>query len=144
MGQTADICNRLLDATPPADLLAASLEAFCFTLAACHAHQDPSNPRFTAFVMAAVHAAEGRDAIAFAPALVSVGPAGSTDLGVAGRDDDASGGSAADIAGLCMLLAARLQQLASTAATAADRRACTDGAQSARTIHQLLCGHAPA
>jgi hypothetical protein len=141
MGKTADICTRLLEATQPEELLAASLEAFSFALAACHAHQDPADPRFTAFVMAAVHVAEGRDAIAFAPSM----PAGLA-LQFDAAAGDASLGpppSAADVAGMCMLLATRLEQLAHTAAVAADRQACADGAQSARDIYQLLCGHAP-
>jgi hypothetical protein len=142
MGQFTELCGRLLDATEAGDLLAAALEAFCLALDASHAHHDPADPMFTAFVMAGIQAAEGRDAVAFAPSLPS-GVSIPSD-NAAGRASSERAPSAAEVAGLCMLLAARLQQLAANALLAADRRACADGARSARSIHQLLTGHAPA
>jgi hypothetical protein len=144
VGQLTQLCGRILDATQPEELLAAALGAFCLALATAHEHQDPGDPLFTPFVMAAIHAAEGRDAVALAPSM----PAdASVPSGIAAAEKPRAERrpySGADVAGMCMLLAARLQQLAVTAATPGDRQACADGAQSARTIHELLCGHAPA
>jgi hypothetical protein len=143
MGQLTQLCARILDATQPEELLAAALDAFSLALATAHEHQDPADPLFTPFVMTAIHAAEGRDAVALAPSMPAdaSGPSGLADAERRRAERPYSG---ADVAGMCMLLAARLQQLAVTAAIAGDRQACADGAQSARTIHQLLCGHAPA
>jgi hypothetical protein len=138
MADIADIRIRLLAATRPEDLLTAALEAFNLALAVCHARQDSTDPRFTAFVMAAIHAAEGRDAIAFAPSLpagcVSVNP--ESEHG--GHGSSGSGLSAGDLAELLVVLREELAQLAQTAMRPADRQACADGSRCARAIHQLL------
>jgi hypothetical protein len=138
MADIADIRIRLLAATQPEELLTAALEAFTLALAVCHAHQDPADPRFTAFVMAAIHAAEGRDAIAFAPSL----PAGCFSVkpeSEHGSDGSpGSGLSARDLAELLVVLSEQLAQLGQTAMRPADRQASADGSRCARTIHQLL------
>ena len=138
MADIADISTRLLTAKQPEELLTAALEAFTLALAVCHARQDPADLRFTAFVMAAIQAAEGRDAIAFAPSLPAdslsahIEPAQARD-GLAGSEP-----STRDLAELSMVLRDQLAQLARTAKRPADRQACADGSRCAWAVHQLL------
>ena len=138
MADIADIRTRLLTATQPEELLTAALEAFTLALAVCHARQDPTDPRFTAFVMAAIHAAEGRDAIAFAPSLPAGSLAAQTEPGQGIDGNPESGFSATDLAELFAVLREELAQLAQTAIRPADRQACADGSRCARAIHRLL------
>jgi hypothetical protein len=57
----------------------AAYEAFEALLSAIEGHEDPGDPRFTAFVLAATCAANGREAVLFAltwwsPAMYLRGP----------------------------------------------------------------------
>src|SRR6266571_8325929 len=61
--------DRLTQACDLPALLDTAYEAFEVLLSAIEDHEDPGDPRFTTFVMAATCAANGRDAVLFAPSL---------------------------------------------------------------------------
>jgi hypothetical protein len=60
---------RLRDSRDLGAVLDAAYEAFEAMLAAIRAHEDPGSVFFSRFTMAAALAADGRDAIAFAPSV---------------------------------------------------------------------------
>ena len=70
--------QSLRQATDPAGIIAASYDAFTRVLPVLHALEDPGNQLFTAAVMAAAYAANGRDALAFAPSLTAARPTGAS------------------------------------------------------------------
>ena len=93
-------------------------------------------------MMAAASAADGRDAILFAPSL----PPG--EGGTPTADDerparDSAENIAAAAAGLSRLLAARLTEARKAAADPNDRAACADAVCCAETIRDLLGGSGP-
>jgi hypothetical protein len=89
-----------------------------------------------AFMSAATAAADGRDAVAGAPALTAGTGSGTAAAGP-GSGEDAQ--DAADvIAVLAAALTNSLTDGASQAATAGDRRACQDAAAAARQIAELM------
>ncbi|MGH3277234.1 MAG: hypothetical protein ACRDNZ_23255 [Streptosporangiaceae bacterium] len=108
-----------------------------------HTHQDPDSPMFAAFMMAGASAADGRDAILFAPSLpwppLHPQPAGPQP----DPANDLVGSDPSELAALCLFLAARLSHAAPVAADPGDRDACRDAARSARDIHDLLAGPRP-
>src|ERR1035438_8815383 len=61
--------DRLEQAAGPAAVLAAAYDAFEGMRLAFRVHEDPASGLFAAFVMAAASAADGRDAVAFAPSM---------------------------------------------------------------------------
>jgi hypothetical protein len=126
--------HSLRQATDAAAIIAASYHTFSKLLPVLHALQDPENELFNGAVMAAAYAANGRDALAFAPSLTGRGHH------AAGCDREAStaGQPAADLTGFCEVLAARLAEAATTAANDGDRTACREAAQDAREIAALL------
>jgi hypothetical protein len=97
---------------------------------------------FIPLVIAAASAADGRNAIAFAPSLpphrLHPPPA---------REPSLEPGTVQEIAGrlaaLSALLATRLADAATSALDPDDRTACADAACSARDIHALLAGTGP-
>jgi hypothetical protein len=111
-------------------------------LSAIRALEDPATALFIPLVMAAASAAEGRNALAFAPAFPSrplpAAPA---------RDEPAGAASVqvitASLAALSELLAARLTDAARGAPGHGDQAACRAAARSAREIHALLTGNGP-
>jgi hypothetical protein len=121
--------------------LDAACDAFEQILTVISACEDTISTGMTiAFLFAATQAANGRDAMLFAPslpptALHAPAPAGeqrwnACDIKTA-------------IAGLAELLANRLGHTAATAAAGADRAACHDGAACATRIHDLLTRPGP-
>jgi len=94
---------------------------------------------FGALVMAAASAADGRDALLFAPSL----PPHPLRRADAEEGHDAAERVADVLAGLSELLAARLDDAASIAPDPRDQAACQAAAQWARDIHTLLIGNAP-
>jgi hypothetical protein len=120
----------------PADLNAA-YDTFEWLLMAFRAWDDPACSTFAAFVMSAALAADGRDAIAFAPSL----PPAALDAEIAAADGGKQ--SASELAGLCRDLVTNLQRLAETAPNPADGAACRDAARCAVGIHRLLTGGEP-
>ena len=119
-------------------ILAAAYDAFEDMLLAVRAHEDPAGGLFAAFMMAAAAAADGRDAVGFAPSLPPChsqdGPAGD-DAAHAGESAE---NSAAAAASLSRLLMARLAEARRSSSDPADQAACADAIRCAKTIHDLL------
>lgn len=93
------------------------------------------------FLFAATQAANGRDAMLFAPSLPPVAlhapaPAGE-------QREQSAHDIKSPIAGLAELLARGLGHTATTAAAGADRAACHDAAACATRIHYLLTRPGP-
>jgi hypothetical protein len=124
-------------ATDLPTLLDASYAAFEAMLSVIHPAQDPASDLFTAFVMAAASAANGRNTLALAPSLPR------HPLHTAPAQEQPSPGEQPErvaemVAGLSHLLAGRLAQTAATAPDTADQDACHHAARSARNICGLL------
>jgi hypothetical protein len=125
-----------------AALLDAAHDAFEDLLSVIRVHEDPEDGMFIPLVMAAASAADGRDAIAFAPSL----PPRRLHPATAGNQHDERGPTqaiASGLAALAELLARRLTEAARSAPISADRTACTDAARSARDIQALLTASGP-
>jgi hypothetical protein len=135
--------QRLQHAAGLAAVLDAAYDAFEDMLQAIRAHEDPASGLFAAFLMAAASAADGRDAILFAPSL----PPGQGSNTPATSNEEPAGESAASIAGaaagLSRVLATRLTEAWATAADPGDRAACADAVCCAQSIHDLLGGSGP-
>jgi hypothetical protein len=135
--------QRLQHAAGLAAILDAAYDAFEDMLQAIRACEDPASGLFAVFVIATASAADGRDAILFAPSL----PPGQDGRTTTAVDEGQVGESAVSIAdaaaGLCRLLAARLTQAWEIAADPGDRAACADAICCAETIHDLLGGSGP-
>jgi hypothetical protein len=126
-----------------AEVLDTAYDAFEQMLLAIRVHENPASGLFAAFVMAAVSAADGRDAVGFAPSLPPRrgGGAPGDDNGPQAR---ASAESIAEpVAGLSRPLAARLTQAGESAADPGDRAACADAVRCAESIYALLHRGAP-
>jgi hypothetical protein len=134
--------DRFGQARGLAAVLDAACEAFEEILAVIGDCEDASGTPVTPLLLAATQAANGRDAVLFAPSL----PARRLHQ-VERVGEELERGSAQDVisavAGLCQLLASGLAHTASTAAAAADRAACQDAARYARAVHALLTGSGP-
>ena len=134
--------DHLEQAEGPAAMLDAAHDAFDDMLAVIRAHEDPDDGLFVPLVMAAASAADGRNALAFAPSL----PPHRLHPPTAGEEPSGPGPAreiAGQLAALSDLLATRLTAAAGTAQDPADRAACTDAARSARDICALLTGSGP-
>jgi hypothetical protein len=131
---------RQLQAAPTSlpGLLDAALLAFEDMLTEMRLAQDPDSPLFAALTMAAAAAADGRDALLFAPSLPP-SPVNAAEPGPA-APGDAGGQANAEIAALCRTLASRLDGASASAVAPGDCRACHDAARHARDIHNLLAG----
>jgi hypothetical protein len=131
--------DRLEQADDMPALLQAVREGFVAVLTALRTCEDPASAWFGRFVMAAASAADGRDAVIFAPSL----PGQETHV-TRGTGEDSSTGTAdtvaGDIASLCGSAAVRLAQAASQAADPGDQTACVQAAQCAQRICELLAG----
>ena len=120
-------------------VLDASYAAFDAILSVLHPAQDPASDLFTAFVLAAASAANGRNAVALAPSLPRYPlhtAAAQEQPGPGVRPERVAG----IVAGLSHLVAERLTQAAACAPDPADRDACSHAAQSARYIRGFLTG----
>lgn len=120
-----------------AEVICIAYRAFARMLPGLRAMTDPSSEPFGAAVMAAALAANGRDALAFAPSLVIGNDQGD---GLSVQDPGQGLGSARDIATLCQLLASRLDQAAEAATQDRDQAACQQAAQCAYEMAALLSG----
>ena len=134
--------DRLTQASDMATVLDAAYGAFEGMRLGFRAHEDPATGLFGAFVMAAAAAADGRDAVGFAPSLPSW-----RRHGAAGNGEGAPGGEgaerlAADAASLSQLLVACVTRAAGSASDPGDRGACEQAARCAREICDLLGGAA--
>lgn len=135
------VSGRLRDANDLPTILDAAYNAFEEMLAVIRAHEDPAGGMFTALVMAAGSAADGRGAILLSPSL----PPHRLHLTMAGAQDQAvsTEGAVEALAGLSRLLVIRLADAASLAVNPADRTACMDAAWWAQDVHALLLGGGP-
>jgi hypothetical protein len=131
-------CDRLERADGLAAVLGASYEAFEGMLVAFRACEDPDTGLFAAFVMASASAADGRDAVAFAPSFPR--RAGRKPVAGAGLG---AGDIARAAAGACRVVADRLRRAAVSALDPGDRAACDQAAGCARRIGELLGGAGP-
>ena len=118
--------------------LKAAYDAFECLLTAFEDDDDPACSTFAAFVMSAALAADGRDAIAFAPSL----PPAALDIEIAPAADEEEA-SANELADLCRDLVTNLQSVAETASNPDDEALCRDAVRCAREIHRLLTGGEP-
>ena len=118
-----------------AAVIAAAHEGFVAVLTALRAQEDPDSAWFGEFVMAAASAADGRDALLFAPSMPTTLSPGTTVT-----DEEAAAGIAGDIAALCGLAAVRLARAAGQAADPGDQAACERAARCAQRICELLAG----
>jgi hypothetical protein len=130
--------ERLQHATALTAVLEAAYAAFEQMLTVIRAHENPAGGLFAAFIMAAASAADGRDAVAFAPSL----PPGPGTQAPGGGDGEPTGQSAdaaaESVAALSRLLAVRLAEAGTSAPDPRDRAACADAARCAEHIYGLL------
>jgi len=139
MSRISLVRDRLERADGLAAVLDAAYDAFEDILLAIRAHENPADGTFIPLVMAAASAAEGRNAIVFAPSLPSrrLHPAST-------RDEPPDPANVEDItaalAVLSELLATRLTDAAGSAPGHTDQTACYEAARAARDIHSLLTG----
>lgn len=126
---------RLEGATGLAEIFSTACDAFELMLPVIEEQQDPAGGAFTSFVIAATYAANGRDALLFAPSL----PAGA-----AHRTPPATQASTIDVAieltRLCRLVDTRLTHAAALAADQADALACAQARRQASRLVSLLTG----
>ena len=141
MTRIRQLHERLQSADGLAVVLDAAHDAFEGILLIIRAHEDPADGLFISLVMAAASAAEGRNAIIFAPSL----PPGPLHPAVRTEDpgDTDATAVAVELAALSELLATRLTEAALSARENADQTACCDAARSARDICALLTGSRP-
>ena len=130
--------ERLHQASDLAAILDAACHAFESMLSVLRAHEDPGDPMFGAVMMAAASAADGRDAVLFAPSL----PPHRLHAADAERGHDTAEPVAGLLASLSELLAGRLDDAANITPDPGDRAACRAAARWARDIHALLIGNA--
>jgi hypothetical protein len=140
MDRIAGVRARLEAADDLPAILDAAYEAFEDMLTVIEDHQDPYGGAFVAFVMSQPAAANGRDAVAVAPSLPP-GRAVERDIPGASPAPDVSGAQAtAAVAGLSLLLVARLDAAAGLCRNVADRTACSLAARHAASVCSLLGG----
>jgi hypothetical protein len=135
MTRIAVVRGQLAAARGLPSVLDAAYSGFEYLLQVFRAREDAGHSAFAAYVMSAGRAADGRDAVGFAPSL----PPGIAALPAR----DASSAALAELAALCADLASRLEQYAHPAVKPGDRTACRAAAEHARQIHQLLAGGGP-
>jgi hypothetical protein len=149
MTLTPATSERVRQAVGLTAILDAAYEAFEDMLQILRAHEDPASGLFLSVMVAAASAADGRDAIMFAPSLPPWQGSGAVveDAAYAGESAQTarnSAGSVVDaVSGLAWLLAARLAQSGESAADPGDRSACCDAARCAEEIYRLLRRNGP-
>jgi hypothetical protein len=139
MSGIARVGDRFRDGDGLPALLDTAYAAFELLLSAIEEHEDPGTGMFAQFVFAATQAANGRDAILFAPSLPAR-PLRAADHVVGGRG---SGTDIQGIAALSRVLCQVLSQAAGAVSGREDRLACWDAARYAAAIHRLLTGTDP-
>ncbi len=125
-------------------VLDAACDAFEDILAIIGTYEDTtttSTATAIVFLLAATQAANGRDAVLFAPSLPprSLCPRPATGQPERGTADDIK----TAVTDLSRLLASRLAATATMTVAAADRAACHDAACYARKVSDLLAGSDP-
>jgi hypothetical protein len=118
-----------------ADTFAAGWDTFELIQAVADDCADRAPDTFAAFMFAAASAAEGRDAVGFAPSM----PAGpGMPVGHPGSGAGDTHEIADKLVGLVSALGTRLQAAAGQAEDPGDRRACEHAAREADRIRALL------
>jgi hypothetical protein len=134
--ETSSIMTRLRDATSLPDILTAAFDAFETTRQLARDCEDHAPALFAAFMTTADAAVEGREAISIAPGLARPGRARDP---VTGPEPSAPVEEvAAALTALSALLRDRLWHAATIATAASDQTACTDAAQAADRMCQLM------
>jgi hypothetical protein len=140
MSSLYSVREHLQHASDLTAILDAAYNAFESMLSVLRAHEDLDDPMFGAMVLAAASAADGRDAVLFAPSL----PPHRLQAADAEEGGHDTAEPVADVlADLSELLATRLDDAASITSDPGDRAACLAAARWARDIHSLLTGDAP-
>jgi hypothetical protein len=129
--------ERLQQASDLAAVLDACYEAFEWMLSIIQPLQDPASGWFTAFVMAAASAADGRDALLFAASLPG-NPLPAASAGQSAPAAQSTEDVATAVAGLSLLAAGRLARAAASARDGSDRSACQHAIRCAQDICELL------
>ncbi len=140
MSYIAAARRRVQQASGLGGVLDAAYDAFEGMLSVIRDHEDSADGMFIPFVMAATCAANGRDAVLFAPSLP---PRRLHEPPAAGPHEGSAEVAAGAVAALSVLLASQLAEVAGSAAAQEDRAACQDGARCAQQIHDLLTGPGP-
>jgi len=140
MNDIAAVRRRVQQASGLGGVLDAAYDAFESMLSVIRDHEDSADGMFIPFVMAATCAANGRDAVLFAPSLL---PRRLHEQSAVGPHQGSAEAAADAIAVLSLLLASQLAEVAGSAPEHEDRAACQDGARCAQQIHDLLTGPGP-
>jgi hypothetical protein len=135
--------DRLKQAAGLAAVLDAAYDAFESMRLAFRVHEDPASRLFAAFLMAAAAAADGRDAVAFAPSIPPRRRHGAARDGQGPPGEYSAERFADEAAGLSQVVAACLARAAGSASDPCDRDACEQAARCAREICDLLGGAGP-
>jgi len=148
MNADHEVLTRLQDADGLTEILAAARDAFEWMLPVLEAREDPAGAMFAAIVMAGAAAADGRDAVAFAPSCPPAprtigGPHAPGGPSAAPDPDSDAGNAATAVTAICALLAARLAGAGSSAPDRGDQIACTDAGEYAGKIRRLLARAGP-
>lgn len=140
MNRIANVQMRVAQATDLPELLDAAYAAFDDMLAVLRCHQEDDETAFSAFVLAASAAANGRDSIGGAPSLQAASPCERV-------GDLLEGASFARVAlataAFSGQLATKLTAFAASAANPEDRECCKHAAAEAATIQTLFGGAIP-
>ena len=137
--RVTQIRRQLEAATTGPGLAVTAHEIFCLVLALCRAHENPADPRFASFVMAAAHAANGRDAIGFTPGFPPGRLTSHQGELTAGEDGTRGTSWPEQIGDLCRQLAASLTRAGSTCG-GREKLAYVEAARCARNVSDLLSG----
>jgi len=133
--------DRFHHARDLAPVLDAACDAFEEILSVIGGYEDTTDSVDVPLLLAATQAANGRDAVLFAPSLPARRLHQPEQVGELERPSAAD--ITAAVAALSLLLSCGLAHTAGTVAAAADRAACQDGARHARAVHDLLTGGGP-
>jgi hypothetical protein len=134
--------DRLEQAVGLAAVLGAAYEAFEGMRWEFRAREDPATRWFAGFVMAAAAAADGRDAVAFAPSMPARPRRGAAESGPGLPARESAERAAGEAAELSRRLAECLTRAAGLASDRGDREACEQACRCAREIFDLLGGAA--
>jgi hypothetical protein len=140
MSYIAAVRRRVQQASGLGGVLDAAYDAFESMLSVIRDHEDSADGMFIPFVMAATCAANGRDAVLFAPSLP---PRRLHEPPAVGPHEGSAEAAADAVAALSLLVASQLAEVAGSAPAHEDRAACQDGARCAQQIHDLLTGPGP-
>lgn len=135
--------SRLEQAEGLAAILDAAYAAFEELLAHLSAHEDLGGELVAPFLLGATRAANGRDAVLFAPALPARPLHRDQPIGPGERSVESVVNAAKVAAALSAVLAARLTGAACLTVGHADRAACQEASRYAQEIHDLAAGLAP-